>query len=375
MLNGTLDMRLLLWIGPSLPKLASQEVTSALSSVDITSDVSSGDGFQVTFRVEQSRLGDFELVRSELLAPFSRMRIGILLAGIPVMLADGVITHHQVALQGKPGIADLVVMGRDLGVMLDLKERRESFPNETDFNLAQRILNSYGRLGIKARIETNGQDRQSGPSSTELIRNQVGTDLDFVRALAQRYGFVFYIEPTDPESSTAYFGPQIRSSEKLPPLRINTGSAANVSSLQFTQNAFMPAIARGYTLDLESKDKVQVSASESGVAALSAKPLDPQRELLHYGLAKYDQERASAALRAMTAQNADAVTADGQLETVRYGAILRPHRIVRVADAGASYNGQYYIRRVSHRIQRDQYTQSFSLSREGLGATGQGIDV
>lgn len=376
MLNGTLDMRMLLWVGPKLPQLAPPEIASALTAVEITSDVSDGDGFQVTFRVGQSQLGDFELVRSELIAPFSRMRIGILLAGQPTILADGVITHHQLVSQREPGVADLIVMGRDLGVMLDLKERRVSYQNETDFNIAQRILQSYIQLGIRTQIvnDTDGKDRKKGPSSTDLIRNQLGTDLAFLRELAQRYGFVFYIEPTDLSGSTAYFGPQIRSGEILPALSTNPNSASNVSSLQFTQNAFMPATASGFRLD-ESKSTVPVSASEPNRAALSQSPLKPRRELLHYGLAKYDQERASVAIRSMVTQNADAVTAEGQLETVRYGAILRPHRLVRVADAGDSYDGQYYVRRVTHRIQRDQYTQSFSLSREGTGATGQGISV
>ena len=376
MLNGTLDMRLLLWVGPKLPQLAPPEIASALTAVEITSDVDDGDGFQVTFRIGQSQLGDYELVRSELIAPFSRMRIGILLAGQPTILADGVITHHQLVAQREPGVADLVVMGRDLGVMLDLKERRVSYQNETDFNIAQRILQSYIQLGIRTQIvnDTDGKDRKKGPSSTDLIRNQLGTDLAFLRELAQRYGFVFYIEPTDLSGSTAYFGPQIRSGEILPALSTNPNSASNVSSLQFTQNAFMPATASGFRLD-ESKGNVPVSASEPNRAALSQNPLKPRRELLHYGLAKYDQERASVAIRSMVTQNADAVTAEGQLETVRYGAILRPHRLVRVADAGDSYDGQYYVRRVTHRIQRDQYTQSFSLSREGTGATGQGISI
>jgi hypothetical protein len=37
--------------------------------------------------------------------------------------------------------------------------------------------------------------------------------------------------------------------------------------------------------------------------------------------------------------------------------------------AGWQHDGLYYVKRVTHRITRDDYTQSFTLTREGVGAT------
>jgi hypothetical protein len=53
---------------------------------------------------------------------------------------------------------------------------------------------------------------------------------------------------------------------------------------------------------------------------------------------------------------------------VRYGHVLRTARLVSVRGVGHSYDGDYYVQQVTHRIQRGQYTQSFSLNREGRGA-------
>ena len=38
------------------------------------------------------------------------------------------------------------------------------------------------------------------------------------------------------------------------------------------------------------------------------------------------------------------------------------------AASGTSYDGFYYVRRVTHTIRHGTYTQSFTLSREGTGA-------
>jgi hypothetical protein len=84
-----------------------------------------------------------------------------------------------------------------------------------------------------------------------------------------------------------------------------------------------------------------------------------------------------AALRALSASSpaADAVTATGQLDAVRYGRALRARRLVSVRGVGTSYDGTYYVREVIHRIRPGAYTQSFTLTREGLGARDQRVTL
>jgi hypothetical protein len=64
----------------------------------------------------------------------------------------------------------------------------------------------------------------------------------------------------------------------------------------------------------------------------------------------------------------DAVSGSGELDAVRYGRALRARRLVSVRGVGFSYNGDYYVQEVSHRIRRGEYKQSFTLRREGRGA-------
>jgi len=65
------------------------------------------------------------------------------------------------------------------------------------------------------------------------------------------------------------------------------------------------------------------------------------------------------------------VTAEGDLDVVRYGVPLRAGYTVGVRGAGYTHDGLYHVDRIIHRVQMSDrsFTQSFSLSREGTGST------
>jgi hypothetical protein len=65
----------------------------------------------------------------------------------------------------------------------------------------------------------------------------------------------------------------------------------------------------------------------------------------------------------------DAVKLEGELDAGSYGGVLQARGLVGVRGAGFSYDGLYYVRRVTHKIALDHYTQKFELVREGLGST------
>ncbi|MDJ0784953.1 MAG: hypothetical protein QNJ22_23505 [Desulfosarcinaceae bacterium] len=47
--------------------------------------------------------------------------------------------------------------------------------------------------------------------------------------------------------------------------------------------------------------------------------------------------------------------------------------MVAVRGAGATFNGLYYVQSVSHTIERGNYTQDFTLKRNGLVANIQKV--
>jgi hypothetical protein len=66
--------------------------------------------------------------------------------------------------------------------------------------------------------------------------------------------------------------------------------------------------------------------------------------------------------------SSDVVTAQGDLDTLRYGAILKSRALVDVRGAGQTNNGTYYVKSVTHSLSGGTYRQRFTLTREGTGA-------
>ena len=85
--------------------------------------------------------------------------------------------------------------------------------------------------------------------------------------------------------------------------------------------------------------------------------------------AKWSAIRAILIGMAQSAKSADAVTATGSLNVLRYGQPLKPRKLVGLRGAGMAFDGLYYVNSVTHNIKRGEFKQSFELTRNGLVST------
>jgi hypothetical protein len=367
MLSSQLGIRLLLWIGTSVPRPAPYEVMNAFRSLEVITDVSeSNDGFELTFALGKDKLGDYTLLQSGALDPDSRVVIGVLLGARLEPLIDGVIYNHQVSPGEQPGSATLTVSGRDISVMLDLEEKDHEFPNESDSTMVRNILDDYARFGILQPFEVT--TTQETPNRDRRIPHQRETDLHFIQRLARRNGFVFYVEPRFMGENKAYWGPENRQGMPQKSLTHELGPASNVKSLRVTNDALAPVQVNGRSFNPETKTSEQISPPSTLRRSLSRSAGTPRRtQRLRHTASRQEDLRDTWATAAVSLAS-EPVRAEGELETVRYGNILHPRRLVGVRGLSRAYDGDYFVRRVTHRIQRGVYTQSFSLTREGTGA-------
>ena len=79
----------------------------------------------------------------------------------------------------------------------------------------------------------------------------------------------------------------------------------------------------------------------------------------------------AAAMRgiAYAARHSDAVFGTGSLDVARYGGVLRSRQLVGVRGAGEAFDGLHYVTSVTSTLRRGEFTQSFSLARNGLLST------
>ncbi|OPY54271.1 MAG: hypothetical protein A4E49_01090 [Methanosaeta sp. PtaU1.Bin112] len=365
MLSSLLGIRLVLWMGATVPRPAPLEVLSALASVEVNNDSQHGDGFEIKFNLTKDKLGEYNLLSSGSLEPFNRVIIGVVLGVTPEVLIDGIITRHQLLPSNEPGKSILSVSGADVSIMMNLEEVNKSHENQPDFVIAAKILASYAEYGILPQITPT----TDVPIMLQRIPRQCETDYDFLQRMAKRNGYVFYIEPVTFGVNKGYWGPENRLSIPQPALSINLGEFSNINSLSFSNDSMAPAESVGSFVEPITKMSLPSPRLPSlRVPPLSRNPANARRRTIQRQMANMNPSQAASASVSASTNSPEPVEGQGELDTVKYGHVLRARGVAGVRGAGLSYNGYYYVKSVKHKIEKGEYKQFFTLSRDGTGA-------
>ncbi|MCB1831204.1 MAG: hypothetical protein H6964_14975 [Chromatiaceae bacterium] len=360
-----------LLVGPSVPLPAPVGVMEALDSIQVTTSDSGRSGFQLSLRVGRGRsdLLDYALQLGPLLQPFSRVVLIVSFGGLPEVLMDGIITNQQFSPSSEPGTSTLTLTGEDVSVMMDMEERSVEHPAQPEMAIAAKIIATYAQYGlIPMVIPPPSLDM---PIPIERIPVQQATDLEYLNAMAERFAYVFYVMPGPaPLTNTAYWGPPIRAGIPQRALSANMGSQTNVNSIDFEHDGLAATTISGSVHDRRLNSSVPVQTFASLRIPLARPSLLAQRRVRRFRGTGLDTMQAFARAQAETDRSHDQVVkASGELDALRYEAILKPRALVGVRGVGDTYNGFYYVQQVSHSISKGSYTQRFSLEREGTGAT------
>jgi hypothetical protein len=371
---------LTLLIGPTLPIVAPTSVVDALREAQVTTTAGQRSGFQLTFAAGKSSDLARTLIPAGYLDPRMRVIVVVTIAGLPHVLMDGVITRQDVAPSSEPGASQVTVTGEDLSLLMDLDDYSyASFPGMAAEARVAMVLGKYAIYGMVPAVVPNPTFFDV-PLPTERIPSQKGgirargapckgTDLAYIEALANENGYVFYVEPgPQPGMNIAYWGPEVRIGIPQPALTMNMDSETNVESLRFSYDGLSRKQLTMLIQEPFSKSQIPVPIPNISILrpplalrpalALRSEPIDD--------VAKLNATQAAAYGLSKTAQYADAITAEGELDVARYGHVLRARGLVGVRGASISYDGLYYVKRVSTRVRRGVITQSFTLTRDGL---------
>lgn len=365
------SIQLHLMIGPAVPVPVSRDVIDALRNVRVTTSTDGTSMFQLGFELSRrSPLHTLFLVAGGATPPLVRVVIAVTLKGRMHVLMDGVMTNHEVTGGGKGQNPTLNVTGEDLTRVMDYIDFSGiPYPAMPDFARVLVILSKYAVLGILPMVLPSVF--VDVPLPIERIPIHRGKDLGYIRTLADRVGYVFYIDPgPTPGLSRAYWGPEIKIGKPQPALNIDMDAHTNVESMSFSydsEKATLPVIVI-YLKEAHTVIPIPVPAITPLSPPLGLIPPIPKKIEWITETAKYNPIQAAGIGLAKAAKTAEVVTARGSLNVLRYG-VLRARELVGVRGAGTAFDGLYYVRSVSHNIQRGEYTQDFELSRNGLVST------
>nr|WSZ99666.1 hypothetical protein OH820_32035 [Streptomyces sp. NBC_00857] len=364
---GQGPVHLTLLMGPKLVRPVPAEVSEALLSAQITTTAGERSGFQIAFDLTKKGIITQRLLPEGFFDPRTRVIVVATVKGTPTVLLDGLIVRQEVGASNQPGQTTLTVTGEDLTLLMDLEERTDRYPNLAPSQRVERILAKYTDYGIDARIIR--EQIQQSPNEQRRVDYQTGTDLQYINDLAKANGFTFYLDPGPvPGRSTAFWGPEQRLGQRQHALNVNMDNNSTVDQLTFAYDGTAREEPQARVQDPKSRDSTLLAQPDISPLrpplGRRATPALKRRTLS--GTAKMDQGQAQAAALARAATSADAISGSGSLDVNRHGYILRPRELVGVRGSGVTYDGDYYVKSVTHNLRPGSYQQNFTLSREGL---------
>ena len=365
-------VQLSLQIEPA-PVPAPREVLETLTHAKI--EIGSGDsqsGFELTFDlpVRSPLRTIFLLAGGGALPPLLRVVLVVTINGTAESLIDGMVTNVETQ-PGSGGVGKLVIKGKDMSALMDIIELPGlPFPAMPPSVRVLAILAKYAALGVIPMVIPSVLDIP--PIPVQQIPQQKGSDYAYVKKLAGEAGYVFYLEAGPmPGASKAYWGPEIRFGAPQPALTTNMDALTNVEDISFNfdkERKVMPIV-----FFQEANSKAPIPVPIPDITPMSpplgaVPPLPPKIEKLS-NTAHLSAPQALMAGLAYASQHSDSVFGSGKLDVARYGRLLKSRQLVGVRGAGLPYDGLYYVKNVTHEIERGSYKQSFSLARNALIST------
>ena len=363
-------------LGRAIPQPASPRLAAALQGLEVTQADDGPAIFQARFHADRAlgEIDDYFLLSSGDLNIGMRALFTVTIGGTAKVVMDGFITHQELVHDRALGASTLVMTGAVVSVMMDLHEISREFPALGDTAIVGAILLPYLALGITPEVIPALGAPVSNP--VDQVPQQNDTDRNYIRQLAAGNGYIFNVRPGPSQlMNKAYWGPPPRLGTPQKALTIDMGAATSVEQISFRYDALKPYLFHGYVHEDELGADIPIVIPSS----LRLPPLASRTALVDnlplVRSRQFTDPRPGPLAGALLAQALvnsaadDVVVAEGQLDVLRYGAVLESPGLVAVRGAGQSFDGLYYVRSVTHHIARGSYRQSFTLAREGVGST------
>ncbi len=355
---------------------APRDVIDSLTSVQVTTTAGQASGFQLAFSSSKKSRLMRERLPSGYLDPLSRVQIVVTVSGRPNVILDGLIARLDEAASSEPGATTVNVTGEDVTLAMRLVDLSGlPYPCLTRELRVIAALAKYAFLGVVPLVIPSVFIEN--PIPLDNWKSHAGTDLDYIQSQANEVGYVFYVTPGPRGVNKAYWGPEIRYGEVQPALNVNMDAHTNCESLSFSYDGTSAKLFIAMAQIPSTTFSIPVPIPNVGIlrpVLAQRQPFPFKFEILNRnepdeGGAQHGPIQVLGLGLARAAAAADAVTANGSLNVLRYGRILEPRKLVDVRGAGRTYDGRYYVKSVTHNIKRGEYKQSFSLVREGTVPT------
>ena len=346
---------------------ARQPVLDAVQEIEIEASLDVASVVRVRFGIAQNETGDWNILQEDLFRPLVplgvRIQTGV---GPPEAVINGFVSAADVSYGESPGGSVLEVTAMDATTLMNLEEKVTAWPNMPDSVIAAAI---FGQYGLVPKVQSTSPVL-TDPEGTTIQR---GTDIRFVRRLAQRNGFDCYVQP-EPLSGLdiAHFEPPQTVGLPQAVLNVAMRDQTNVSDFSIRYQMLQPTTVVASGLDVPTKLPQPALAPAAALQPLGAEAAlgrivpPPVVRPADTGLLRTAELQTAA--QAIVDRSSWAIAASGQAGPDV--GVLRPGGFVNIRGLGDLYSGSYVVSSVRHSISADGWTQRFEARRNAVRATG-----
>jgi phage protein D len=352
---------------------ASAALLNAIKQIEMEDHARMADMLRLRLAVAVKEDGSgWTLLDDTVFTRLANLKLSVTVGSGPAMpLINAYVIEVDTKFSNEPSGSELVVTAMDPTVLMHLDEKVKPWPNMKDSDVANAIF-ADASYGFTPVVEATNWSRQENDHT--LI--QRGTDIQFLQQLADRNGYECFVEMNDAGTVEGHFHPPKHDGQPQGTLTVNTGAATNVNRFQAKFDMLGPATAKAATLDPDDASSQSGQADNAtqsdGMGDASAVPAERPRKLLLSQLGMAQAGEVQRFTQAVVDRSSWAIVAEGELNTLAYGGVLKAKQPVMVRGVGQQFSGRYYVERVLHTIGGDgSYTQKFTLRRNATGLTGQ----
>lgn len=306
--------------------------------------------------------GDFPLLADGRIAPGGELTIGTQVGDTPSVLVSGQV--HGQKLHFMHGVREswVEVCGGDKAFEMDREIKAKAWSQVTVSDVVTTILSSYGLTPKVDPIKTKFTE----DTHTLMQRD---TDLRFVRRLARRYGYWFYVDTDALGLTTGYFKRPMLTGPQAATLTINR-KHPHLAAITIEWDVERPSAAAPQQLNLVDLSTLDGAVTRSPLALLGGQGLGtvaaPRQAM--FSAPVDDAGDLVTRAEATVIEGGWFIRAKGSVTARALGAVLRAHTVIAIDGLGKRHSGGYVVAAVRHVLDGDGHTMEFELIRNAWEA-------
>ena len=344
---------------------SSDSLLQCVSALTVQEDLDVGSSANIELQACRNDDGSWPYLDDANLQVWNRVTVLVLFPQQTQTVFDGYLSHVGCRTNEDADNLTLSMRAVDASYHMNQDEKTRIFRSLHYEDIATQIIAEYSFKPIVAPVP------QGAEAPAQVA--QRGTDHAFLRELARRRGYEFYVL-----GGNAYFRPAELSGAPQKLIAVNFGEQTNCTGFEVESDGTATTRAEFAYFDAIEGKAASAKAENSGLPDLGTERLEarrgsvnmPQARRVARGLGIASAAAATEYASGMLRRHGWWVTARGWLNGLKYGAVLRSRKLVAVKGVGPLYNGHYYVKKVQHQITMRSYTMQFELVRNALGELG-----